>query len=409
MATAAAAAAAAAADASPAPPRSLRLVSFNVYQLNNSDTEALGALLRRQAADVVTLQEVPAEPYLLQRIAAAADLPHYAGCARGQVAVLSRWPVAAADAVALAARDPFKAHRAHRAVLRVVLDTPWGVPLKLATVHLDHVCEPKRIMQWDVADGVLRGRAAAALGPKEHSGRALPSYVCLGRAVEGLDGRSAKGRMLRPQAHEAQVHGDPALLTPGGWTVTGDFNALSRGDYTQARWDDIAQHRAHGRWEAPVSVLTDGMRQSGWHDAADLAGAKNCGGGGDGGGGGGGGGSGDENGSGSGKARRKKGKGGGDAAPADSRAGPSAKARRAKGRDGGDAAQADSRAEGTSRFYTRIDYIWLDAQGLAAWPPVPNSYRLFNKDMIASDHRAVSVELSCGAPGATGTGATAAT
>lgn len=39
--------------------------------------------------------------------------------------------------------------------------------------------------------------------------------------------------------------------------IGGDFNALSRADYTDARWTEITRHRAMSSWEPPQSRLVD--------------------------------------------------------------------------------------------------------------------------------------------------------
>jgi endonuclease/exonuclease/phosphatase family metal-dependent hydrolase len=296
-------------------------VTFNVYQLSRVTPEKLGALLAEKGADVAALQETPCT--LLQRIAAAAGLPYYVGCTLGQVAVLSRWPVIAADATGLCV------HMDHtdRALLRVLIETPWGAQLRLATAHLDHVLEPDRMVQWDVADHILRGREL------QRGGSALPTDVVVGVVPGGFS--YAPGDIIpQPGVEVARQYGPASALTPGGWIVVGDYNALSRGDYTQSQWEGIASTRRISRWEEPVSELTDNMRAAGWCDVMDTAAVK--------------------------PGERTKRKG-----------------------------------EGTCRFHTRIDYIWLDERALTAWPPVPQSYEIFNREMVLSDHRAVSVRLRC--------------
>lgn len=298
-------------------------MTFNVYQLSRATPEKLGALLAEKGADVVALQEVSARPRTLQRIAAAAGLPYYVGCTLGQVAILSRWPVIATDATGLCV------HMDHtdRALLRVLIETHGGAQLRLATAHLDHVLEPDRMVQWDVADHILCGREL------QRSGSALPTDVVVGVVPRGFS--CAPGDLIpQPDVEVVRRYGPASALTPGGWIVVGDYNALSRGDYTPAQWEGIASTRRISRWEKPVSELTDGMRAAGWRDVMDTAAME------------------------SGERTKRK-------------------------------------AEGTCRVHTRIDYIWLDESALAAWPPVPQSYEVFNREMVMSDHRAVSVRLNC--------------
>ena len=44
--------------------------------------------------------------------------------------------------------------------------------------------------------------------------------------------------------------------------IMGDFNALTANDYTQAEWNAIAQARRRNGWELPVSDVTTFVTQS---------------------------------------------------------------------------------------------------------------------------------------------------
>ena len=54
--------------------------------------------------------------------------------------------------------------------------------------------------------------------------------------------------------------------------VEGDFNALTREDYTQAEWDDIAWVRCRGSWEPPVTDVTTRMAEAAFTDCWWAAG-----------------------------------------------------------------------------------------------------------------------------------------
>ena len=47
--------------------------------------------------------------------------------------------------------------------------------------------------------------------------------------------------------------------------LLGDFNALTRSDYTVKEWSDIFKVRKYGQWELPVHELTDKLNNE-WYD-----------------------------------------------------------------------------------------------------------------------------------------------
>lgn len=48
--------------------------------------------------------------------------------------------------------------------------------------------------------------------------------------------------------------------------LLGDFNALTRKDYDQKKWNDIYKIRKNGNWELPVHELTDNINKE-WNDS----------------------------------------------------------------------------------------------------------------------------------------------
>ena len=47
--------------------------------------------------------------------------------------------------------------------------------------------------------------------------------------------------------------------------LLGDFNALTKSDYTVKEWSDIFNVRKYGQWELPVHELTDKLKEE-WYD-----------------------------------------------------------------------------------------------------------------------------------------------
>ncbi len=53
---------------------------------------------------------------------------------------------------------------------------------------------------------------------------------------------------------------------------TGDFNALTREEYSEEAWDKITRIRAQNSWELPRTDVTTRMKSIGFKDTWELAG-----------------------------------------------------------------------------------------------------------------------------------------
>jgi len=196
---------------------SLRIATFNVHGWRDARWEdnaaRVSALLREHAVDVVGLQEVEGGP--LHAIAAENGLHvsrNVLGCA-----LLSRFPIVAQGP--LSTREGGRRRALRNRALCATLDV-GGEALRLVVLHLDHVDESRR----------LRELAAVRHGLRDLSPR------------------------------------------PSLWL--GDFNALTREDYSPRAWVQIAQVRERNRWEAPHTQVTAQMKSLGFTDCWEVAGRE---------------------------------------------------------------------------------------------------------------------------------------
>ena len=206
----------------------LRVATLNVHGWHNEERDSwdlLVQLLSRVNADVIALQEatkhrVPALAAALE--AATGGGTQYHWLCRSNCAILSRFALKSTapgqvSGVGLQqqGRSPSKVEQRKMCKTRHCVgsicwhDDTW---VEVVCVHPSHVREPTRLSE--VANLVV--------------------YL------------QENGGMQRASRH----------------TMLGDFNALTRADYTQAEWGHIADVRARNAWEAPVSELTDVMTRS---------------------------------------------------------------------------------------------------------------------------------------------------
>ena len=222
----------------------MRVATLNVHgwfsEDGASNAAALCELLTHiQPLDVLGLQEVLPEYTLEQRegsvleqVAAAAGLRHI--CWHGRMAILSRYPVhspvlmhhcqlGGALCATIGSRGKIVvAHERqpwHR-LLCVSVTSSDEAEFVVATCHLDHVSETTRLRQMAC---VLDAVRLATRGEGPHATGTVPK-----RCV-----------------------------------ILGDFNALTRTDYTDEQWSEVAGVRAVNQWEAPTSELTDMLRTHG--------------------------------------------------------------------------------------------------------------------------------------------------
>lgn len=185
----------------PARPAALRVMVWNIHPLNG-DIPALGALLAREAPDVVCLVEagVALRNRLPQNAGIAEQYPYRTPLQPGvlhRTVVLSRWPLSPADGgsgegvatLEEAELEAFGRERRwalERWELRV--DRPGGAVI----VCVAHPQSPRTEQRW--RSGLEKGRILAARAADLHARLGLPVLVAL-----DLNGSpaSARGRALR--------------------------------------------------------------------------------------------------------------------------------------------------------------------------------------------------------------------
>lgn len=178
-------------------PTLLRVGTFNVHQWTDRNCEntfeEISQLLCTANLDIIGLQEA-SKPLLLNLLSKLGD--QYKLAANfGGTAVLTRLPVEAT--AKLTGRCSY---------CRLIIpddSTREQQSIGIVIVHLNHIKEEKRIKE-------------------------------VRTIVESL--------------------GKQGLPLPDFWM--GDFNALTRSDYTNEEWDDILRVRLQNHWELPVSDLS---------------------------------------------------------------------------------------------------------------------------------------------------------
>ena len=205
----------------------LRVATLNVHGWHNesdSSWKGLVHLLQATAPDVVALQE--ATKHRVPALAEALGGLHW--LVRRNCALLSRYPLTPIgngytggksrnQSGRSASRKECKHDcRTRHCTARVCLGSEEDpIAVDIVCLHLDHVREPTRLSELAKLVAHL-SRELTALG-------------------------------LAPTPHRI---------------LTGDFNALTRDDYTAAEWARIADVRARNAWEAPVSEVTAAMTRA---------------------------------------------------------------------------------------------------------------------------------------------------
>lgn len=214
-------------------PAQLRIGSLNVHGFKNGKRQStsgeIAKLLDSQNLDIIAVQEAK-----WQDVAALAHkLGDLFWVAARSTALLSRFPLRTSDeyghgvgAKNLTGPDchlgKIKRSGCETRHARAVAELP-GDSLEVLSIHLDHVAETRRLAQLQQLTWHCT-RAAAA-------------------------GDSAPVRAAPPTSSSS---GGP--LSDAVWM--GDFNALTRTDYDESEWREVAAVRARSDWEAPVSELT---------------------------------------------------------------------------------------------------------------------------------------------------------
>jgi endonuclease/exonuclease/phosphatase family metal-dependent hydrolase len=224
----------------------VRFGSLNVHQWGDSSSRysapQLVSFLREQNVDVIGLQEVDrslwnaSSPKSDVRIGAChtqlrcsnisalssatglgyslTHVPDFIGNS-----VLSRWPISSEAKTTLTSRTDHK-----RALVCATVSPPGCPPFRFGTLHLNHETESCRIAQWEQVQDEIRSAA---------------------------------------------THGTPLLLV-------GDFNALTREDYSSSEWQAITDIRSKNHWEAPHTALTAAVAEVGLVDLRTYCGKRSA-------------------------------------------------------------------------------------------------------------------------------------
>jgi len=199
----------------------IRIATLNVHgwhnEHNRSGSSRLELLCKRDGGppDVIALQE--ATKHRVPELAQALGGYYWIACRN--CAILSKRPILASmpGATSGHGRKATGSSGKHDGSCQVrhcagVVTCADGTPIEVVCLHLDHVRETTRL-------GQLRD------------------------LLEHLEERPN----IPPLLHRV---------------LLGDFNALTRSDYSEAEWRQVADVRARNAWEAPVSVVTDTMGRS---------------------------------------------------------------------------------------------------------------------------------------------------
>ncbi|MFT5682648.1 MAG: endonuclease/exonuclease/phosphatase family metal-dependent hydrolase [Myxococcota bacterium] len=184
----------------------LTIATFNVHGAT-SEHQALIELLVDLDVDILCLQECPEDTALtIQATLGGSWEVAWAPAAYLGNALLTRLPMV--DVTLLSLSATFTEDRS-----AVVADLQWkGETVQVCCTHLDHVSADNRLEQWE-------------------------------SLTEQVD------------------------LTAG--VLCGDLNALTRADYRDPAWEEIAAVREQSAWEPPVSTLMDAIEAEGFADAAE--------------------------------------------------------------------------------------------------------------------------------------------
>ncbi|MEL6345046.1 MAG: endonuclease/exonuclease/phosphatase family protein [Myxococcota bacterium] len=193
------------------------VATFNVHRWQDArgldNVGRVRTLLMSHMVDVVGLQEVT-DPQPLRRLAADLNLQ----ISKNQYgnAILSRYPLQGEASIPLGER---RRHRKGTPRERAICATISvdDQPVRMVVLHLDHVQAETRIAQLEAV-------------------------------------RRALGKSLLPEL----------------WM--GDFNALTRADYSPHQWSTIAAVREKNQWEPPRTVVSEWMQRAGFVDCWTLAG-----------------------------------------------------------------------------------------------------------------------------------------
>lgn len=193
------------------------VATFNVHRWQDADgldnVARVRDLLLSHVVDVVGLQEVT-DPQPLRWLAAELNL-QISKNQHGN-AILSRYPLQEEAAIPLGVR---RRHRSGTPRQRAICATVaiGTQAMRFVVLHLDHVQAETRIDQLEAV-------------------------------------RRALGESSLPEL----------------WV--GDFNALTRADYSPRQWSTIAAVREKNRWEPPRTVVSEWMQRAGFVDCWARAG-----------------------------------------------------------------------------------------------------------------------------------------
>ena len=235
----------------------LRVVTYNVHRFvadGESTVDVISSAMRELAPDILALNEVSsskedvhgATPSCLTRVASETGLPyiHFFGHVRGRYgnALLSRYPL--------------------RVRAEVHLDGGSEVVFPAGTVKLnDDVAQPGE------RHTIVRGLLLADIELPATPGEARPRLLELAAThLDHMDVRQRRTQLEHVVRAMQRADGEPQ---PCASLVLGDLNALTRADYSDARWGELEARARANAWQLPAAGDDlDVLRAAGFRDAA---------------------------------------------------------------------------------------------------------------------------------------------
>ena len=234
----------------------MRLVSYNVHRFVSPETrastvDAISSALRELAPDLLALNEVSSSSSgsadeILTCIADACGMSyvHFFGHVRGRYgnALLSRYPL--------------------RVRNEVHLDGGSEIVFPAGTVKLnDDVAQPGEIHK------IVRGLLLADIELPATPGKVRPRLLEL--AVTHLDHMDVRQRRTQLEHVVRAMQREDDEAQPCASIVLGDLNALTRADYSDARWAELEARARANAWQLPTAGDDlDVLRAAGFRDAA---------------------------------------------------------------------------------------------------------------------------------------------
>ena len=139
--------------------------------------------------------------------------------------------------------------------------------LKLLRQKLDFRATSDQIMNRKFYSGVIMATKYKIIKTYMHKSDriqlnivAVNDKINIGVIVVHLDHRDEKVRIKEYQQMLQMIEDNDFIQLP--LVLLGDFNALTKSDYDDERWNEIKEIRQNNKWELPMTDLTDMIKES---------------------------------------------------------------------------------------------------------------------------------------------------